>query len=151
MSCGFQESLKHDQTYFCNEEKSEPVCFMEAWGCAYTASKGRKYIFNYQSPILGFKKHNSSFFFFWESLVCFLVFFFFLAFFSFSFIFISCRLITSQHFHGFCHTLTWISHGVTGVPHPEPPLPPPSPPDSSSWLCQSCIETRLWHTETRCE
>ena len=30
----------------------------------------------------------------------------------FSFIFISWRLITSQYFSGFCHTLTWISHGV---------------------------------------
>ena len=37
----------------------------------------------------------------------------------FSFIFISSRLITSQHFSGFCHTLTWISHGVTFIPHPE--------------------------------
>ena len=33
-------------------------------------------------------------------------------FFFFSFIFISWRLITSQHCSGFCHTLTWISHGV---------------------------------------
>ena len=32
--------------------------------------------------------------------------------FLFSFIFVSWRLITSQHFSGFCHTLTWISHGV---------------------------------------
>ena len=32
--------------------------------------------------------------------------------FLFSFIFISWRLITSQHFSGFCHTLTGISHGV---------------------------------------
>ena len=31
----------------------------------------------------------------------------------FSFIYISWRLITSQHCSGFCHTLTWISHGVT--------------------------------------
>ena len=38
-------------------------------------------------------------------------------FFSFSLIFISWQLITSQHFSGFCHTLTWISHGVTCVPH----------------------------------
>ena len=52
-------------------------------------------------------------------------------FFLFSFIFISWRLITSQHFSGFCHTLTWISHGVTCIPHPDSPLPPPSPPDSS--------------------
>ena len=43
------------------------------------------------------------------------------SFFFFSFIFISWRLITSQHFSGFCHTLTWISHGVTWIPHPDPP------------------------------
>ena len=41
--------------------------------------------------------------------------------FFFSFIFISWRLITSQHCSGFCHTLTWISHGVTSIPHPDPP------------------------------
>ena len=34
----------------------------------------------------------------------------------FSFIFISWRLITSRHCSGFCHTLTWISHGVTRIP-----------------------------------
>ena len=45
--------------------------------------------------------------------------------------FISWRLITLQHCSGFCHTLTWISHGFTCIPHPNPPLPPPSPPDSS--------------------
>ena len=39
----------------------------------------------------------------------------------FSFIFISWRLITSQHCSGFCHTLAWISHGVTYIPHPDPP------------------------------
>ena len=35
-------------------------------------------------------------------------------------------LITLQYFSGFCHTLTWISHGCTCVLHPEPPsdLPP---------------------------
>ena len=44
----------------------------------------------------------------------------------FSFIFISWRLITLQYCTGFCHTLTWISHGFTCVPHPNPPshLPP---------------------------
>ena len=42
-------------------------------------------------------------------------------FFFFSFIFISWRLITSQHCSGFCHTLIWISHGVACVPHPDPP------------------------------
>ena len=42
-------------------------------------------------------------------------------FFFFSFIFISWRLITLQYCSGFCHTLTWISHGVTCIPHPYPP------------------------------
>ena len=45
----------------------------------------------------------------------------FLFFFLFSFIFISWRLITLQYCSGFCHTLTWISHGVTCIPHPDPP------------------------------
>ena len=44
----------------------------------------------------------------------------------FSFIFISWRLITLQYCGGFCHTLTWIGHGFTCVPHLNPPthLPP---------------------------
>ena len=41
--------------------------------------------------------------------------------FFFSFIVISWRLITLQYYSGFCHTLTWISHGFTCVPHPDPP------------------------------
>ena len=32
--------------------------------------------------------------------------------FFFSFIFISWRLITLQYYSGFCHTLTWIRHGL---------------------------------------
>ena len=35
----------------------------------------------------------------------------------FPFIFISWRLITLQYCSGFCHTLTWISHGFTCVAH----------------------------------
>ena len=35
--------------------------------------------------------------------------------------FFNWRLITLQYCRGFCHTLTWISHGWTCVPHPEPP------------------------------
>ena len=35
----------------------------------------------------------------------------------FFFIFISWRLITLQYCSGFCHTLTWISHGFTCIPH----------------------------------
>ena len=41
--------------------------------------------------------------------------------FFFSFIFINWRLITLQYCSGFCHTLTWISHGFTCIPHPDPP------------------------------
>ena len=37
----------------------------------------------------------------------------------FSFIFVSWRLITLQYCSGFCHTLTWISHGFTCIPHPD--------------------------------
>ena len=63
--------------------------------------------------------------------------------FFFSFIFISWRLITLQYCSGFCHTLTWISHGFTCVPHPDPrshlplhpiPLGLPSAPGPSTWL-----------------
>ena len=43
-----------------------------------------------------------------------------------SFFNISWRVITLQYCSGFCHTLTWISHGSTCVPHSDPPsrLPP---------------------------
>ena len=41
--------------------------------------------------------------------------------FFFSFIFISWRLITLQYYSVFCHTLTWISHVFTCIPHPDPP------------------------------
>ena len=70
------------------------------------------------------------------------------SFFFFSFIFISWRLITSQHFSGFCHTLTWISHGVTCIPYPDPPshvplhpipLGLPSAPGPST-----CLRHRAW-------
>ena len=36
-------------------------------------------------------------------------------------LFISWRLITLQYCSGFCHTLTWINHGFTCIPHPDPP------------------------------
>ena len=47
------------------------------------------------------------------------------SFFLFSFIFISWRLTTLQYCSDFCHTLTWISHGFTCIPHPDPPSHPP--------------------------
>ena len=37
------------------------------------------------------------------------------------FIYFNWRLITLQHCSGFCHILTWIIHGFTCVPHPDPP------------------------------
>ena len=45
------------------------------------------------------------------------------------FIYFNWRLVTLQYHSGFCHTLTWISHGCICVPHPECPptfLPIPS-------------------------
>ena len=81
--------------------------------------------------------------------------FIFYIFFFFSFIFISWRLITLQYCSGFCHTLTWISHGFTCVPHPEPPshLPPhpiplghPSAPAPSTCLMHPTWIGDLFHT-----
>ena len=48
-------------------------------------------------------------------------FFSFLFYFILLLFFISWRLITLQYCSGFCHTLTWISHGYTCIPHPNPP------------------------------
>ena len=55
----------------------------------------------------------------------------------FSFIFISWRLITLQYCSGFCHTLTWISHGVACVPHSDPLSPFPPHPIPLSSQCTS--------------
>ena len=78
----------------------------------------------------------------------------FIFYFFFSFIFISWRLITLQYCSGFCHTLTWISHGFTCVPHPDPPscLPPhpiplglPSAPTPSPRLMHPTWAGDLFH------
>ena len=47
-------------------------------------------------------------------------------FFQLHFLNFNWMLITLQYRGGFCHTFTWISHGCTCVPHPDPPshLPP---------------------------
>ena len=47
------------------------------------------------------------------------------------FIYFNWRLITLQYCGGFCHTLTWVSHGCTRVSPSWPPLPTPSPPHPS--------------------
>ena len=68
--------------------------------------------------------------------------FFFKKFYLFLFIYFNWRLITLQYSGGFCHTLTWISHGCTCVPRPEPPshLPPqPIPQGCSSALALSTL------------
>ena len=54
------------------------------------------------------------FFFFWNVVT-------YATYFFFPFIFISLRLINLQYCSGFCHTLTWISHGFTCISHPNPP------------------------------
>ena len=68
------------------------------------------------------------------------------------FIYFNWRLITLQYCGYFCHTLTWIRHGCTCVPHPELPshLPPhpiplghPSTPALSSLSHASNLD---WHS-----
>ena len=72
----------------------------------------------------------------------------------FSFIFISWRLITLQYCSGFCHTLTWISHGFTCIHHPDPPshlplhpipLGLPSAPGPSTCLMHPAWAGDLFH------
>ena len=74
---------------------------------------------------------------------------------SFWFIRISWRLITLQYCSGFCHTLTWISHGFTCVPHPDPsshlpphhiPLGHPSAPALSTCLMHPTWTGDMFHT-----
>ena len=74
---------------------------------------------------------------------------FFLNLVFFLFIYFNWRQITLQYCNGFCHTLTWVSHGYTCVPHPEPRshLPPhpiprghPSAPALSSLSCASNLD-----------
>ena len=66
----------------------------------------------------------------------------------FSFIYLSRRLITLQYSSGFCHTLIWISHGFTCVPHPEPPshLPPHSYLVFYYWILRVLCVFKIQHT-----
>ena len=72
-----------------------------------------------------------------------LVFYFFILLWKFFFFF----FFTLQYCSGFCHTLTWISHRFTCVPHPDPPsLPIPSLwvfPVHQPWALVSCIQPGL--------
>ena len=51
------------------------------------------------------------------------------------------RLITLQYCSGFCHTLTWIRHGCTCVPHPEQPSHPPPHPISQGHPSAPALNT----------
>ena len=70
----------------------------------------------------------------------------FIYFYFFPFIFNSWRLITLQYCSGFCHTLTWISHGFICVPHPDPPshLPLASTLEFSSHFLWDFKKCRGW-------
>ena len=75
--------------------------------------------------------------------------------FFFKLIYFNWRIISLQHCGVFCHTLTWISHGYTCVPHPESPSTAPSPPRPSGWSqstsfgCPvSCIELALYSADS---
>ena len=59
--------------------------------------------------------------------------------FIYLFIFISWRLITLQYCSGFCHTLTWINHGYTCIPHSDPPSPTFSFKKAIFLCCLSCF------------
>ena len=80
--------------------------------------------------------------------------FFFFWMLSFIFFLISWRLIALQYCSGFCHTLTWISHEFTCIPHPDPPshlplhpipLGLPSAPGSSTCLMNPTWAGDLFH------
>ena len=67
---------------------------------------------------------------------------------------ISWRLITLQYWSGFCHTLTWISHGFTCIPHPDHlshlplhpiPLGLPNAPGPSTCLMHPAWAGDLFH------
>ena len=82
--------------------------------------------------------------------------FFYMSLHSFIYLFfkISWRLITLQYCSGFYHTLTWISHGYTCIPHPDTPshlplhpipLGLPSAPGPSTCLMHSTWAGDLFH------
>ena len=69
-------------------------------------------------------------------------------FFFFPFIFISWRLSTLQYCSGFCHTLTWISHGFTCIPHPDPPWEEGDVFEENSW--EVCIRANSFQSHPTC-
>ena len=65
--------------------------------------------------------------------------------FFFPFIFIRWRLITLQYCSGYCHTLIWINHGFTCVPHSDPPSHLPLYPIPLGLPSAPALNTRLMH------
>ena len=74
-----------------------------------------------------------------------LIHWFYFIFYFFKFIYFNWRLITLQYCSGFCHALTWISHGCTCVPHPEPPSHNPPPPIPLGHHSAPALSTCLMH------
>ena len=66
----------------------------------------------------------------------------------FPFIFISWKLIRLQYCSVFCHTLTWISHGFTCVPHPDPPSHLPLHPIPLGLRSAPALSTCLMWTQS---
>ena len=81
-------------------------------------------------------QHGWTFFFFWQSNVS-------------AFFFLQVATLFIFFFSGFCHTLTWISHGFTCIPHPDPPPTSFSTrsfwvfPVHQAWALVSCIQPGL--------
>ena len=89
----------------------------------------------------------------WACLFFFFLFFLLLSFYLILFL-ISWKIIALQYCSGFCHTLKWISHGFTCVPHPDPlshlplhpiPLGLPSAPGPSACLMHPTWAGDLFH------
>ena len=59
------------------------------------------------------------------------------------FVYFNRRLITFQYCSGFCHTLTWFSHGYICIPHSESPSnhpPHPIPQGCPNTLALSALD-----------
>ena len=62
------------------------------------------------------------------------------------FIYFNCRLITLQYCSGFCHTITWISHGCTCVPILKPPPTPQGHPSAPALSTLSHASNLDWRS-----
>ena len=113
-------------------------------------AKSLTWLSDYQSHTFIITKTDTvSHFHFHYYWFCFFNFFPFLFFlvdvFFFYFFLISWRLITLQYCSGFCHTLTWISHGFACFPHPDPPSRLPLHPIPQGLPSAPALSTCLMH------